>query len=272
MSEADVIAATPRPHTTESLARDFRAAGLGAGDHVMVHVALSRIGWIAGGAGALIAALQDVVTPDGTLLMPAHTGNNSDPALWQNPPVPADWVQTIRDHMPPFDPARTPTYALGTVAELFRTLPGVLRSTHPHVSCASWGRLADVLTRDHPLEQGEGPLSPIGRLYDCDGRVLLIGVGHDSNTSLHLAEYLADYPGKSTQTQGAAVMQDGQRQWVTYQTLEVDTDDFPVVGAAFEASAGLTPGKLGNAELRLMRQRPLVDFATTWMTTHRGRS
>ncbi|MCX7301084.1 MAG: AAC(3) family N-acetyltransferase [Rhodobacterales bacterium] len=271
MSEAEVSARTPYPHTTASLARDLRAGGLGAGDHVMVHVALSSIGWIVGGAGALIQALQDVVTPDGTILMPAHTPANSDPALWQNPPVPADWVPVIRDNMPAYDPARSACRELGAVADLFRSLPDVRRSPHPHVSCAAWGRLADVLTHDHPLEQAEGPLSPIGRLYDCDGRVLLIGVGHDNNTSLHLAEYRADYPGKTTHTQGAAVMHDGQRRWVIYQTLAVDSDDFPHAGAAYEASAGLTPGKLGNADLRLMQQRPLVDFATAWMTTHRGR-
>jgi aminoglycoside 3-N-acetyltransferase len=56
----------------------------------------------------------------------------------------------------------------------------------------------------------------LSRLYDLDGSVLLLGVDHDNNTSLHLAEYRADWPGKAYVTSGAAMLVDGERQWVSF--------------------------------------------------------
>jgi aminoglycoside 3-N-acetyltransferase len=40
-------------------------------------------------------------------------------------------------------------------------------------------------------------------------------------------------------------------------------------GAAFEVAVGLSTGQVGDATARLTPQRPLVDFATDWMETHR---
>jgi aminoglycoside 3-N-acetyltransferase len=82
---------------------------------------------------ALIQALMDVVTPEGTLVMPAFTGDNSDPADWSHPPVPEAWWPVIRAQTPAFDPAITPTHMMGRIAEAFRTWPRTIRSEHPQV-------------------------------------------------------------------------------------------------------------------------------------------
>lgn len=58
----------------------------------------------------------------------------------------------------------------------------------------------------------------------------------DHPATLHLAEYRADYPGKEWATQGAPVMIDGERQWVTFEDLEGDSDDFEAIGKAFAAA------------------------------------
>ncbi len=146
MTELETIQNIPTPRTRETLAADLRALGLRAGAVVIVHSSLSAIGWVSGGSVAVVQALMDVLTPTGTLVMPTHTGDLSDPSFWQNPPVPEAWWDIIRDTMPAFDPEVTPTRGMGRIVETFRTWPGVLRSSHPQVSFAAWGQHAEFIT------------------------------------------------------------------------------------------------------------------------------
>lgn len=269
MPEGSTIDPNFPPLTIDMLAEQLSACGLKAGDHVIVHSSLSSLGWVVGGTVALIEALMRVVTPDGTIMMPTHTNDNSDPAQWQHPPVPLAWWSIIREHMPPFDPDHTPTREIGRVAENFRRWRGAVRSTHPQVSFAAWGRYAQFLTDNHTLEYPLGEGSPLARLYDIDGSVLLIGVDHDRNTSLHLAEYRTTWPSRKTMDQSFAMLVDGQRQWVTYPDVDFSSEDFNQIGTAYEESVGYTPAQVGKATVRLHKQRPLVDFAVDWMSKNR---
>jgi aminoglycoside 3-N-acetyltransferase len=109
--------------------------------------------------------------------------------------------------------------------------------------------------------------SPVGAVYRLDGDVLLLGVDHSSNTSLHLAEYrLPDPPRRWV---GSAVRTPGGQAWTRWQDVDTDEGDFDQLGAAFEATGGTRRGPVGAAECRLMRQRTLVDFAMDWLTAHR---
>ncbi len=260
--------------TTDSLTRDLLTLGLQPGMTLIAHSSMKSLdGWVCGGPVAVIQALQRVLTADGTLVMPTQTSELSDPAGWSRPPVPETWWETIRQTMPPYDPDFTPTRQMGAIAECFRKAPGVLRSAHPQVSFAAWGKHAAALTADHALPNGLGETSPLGTMYRLDSWVLLLGVSHENNTSLHLAEYRAHYPGKTTITAGAPILVDGQRQWVTFPDIDYDSDDFHAVGTAFEAVAGTAAvvrvGAVAGAECRLMRQRALVDFAVDWMEQNR---
>ncbi len=267
MPEADVIQRTNAPLTVESLAEQFAACGLAAGQTVLVHSAMSQIGWIAGGPEAVILALLRVLGSSGTLMMPSHSASNTDPARWQNPPVPPEWVPIIRAHMPAYNPATTPTREMGAIAELFRTWPGVLRSDHPIGSFAARGPDAQTLVAGHTLHDMFGETSPLGKLYALDGYVLLLGVGHGNNTSLHLAENRAQWPGKRTISEGTAMRVEGVRQWVSFEMLQPDAEDFETIGAAFEQ--GVPQPRVGNATVRFFRQRPIVDFAVKWMQDNR---
>ncbi|MBK8022109.1 MAG: AAC(3) family N-acetyltransferase [Chloroflexi bacterium] len=270
MSEVDTIDfSRPGPSTVTTLMADLHAAGLKAGDIVLVHSALSKIGWVAGGPVAVVQALMRILTPDGTLMMPTHTGDNSDPAYWVAPPVPESWWSIIRDEMPAYDPAITPTRAMGAIVEAFRTFRGVVRSAHPAVSFAAWGRYAHELTAEHHPEVDLGEGSPLARLYDHDGYVMLIGVDHGNNTSLHLAEYRAQFPWARWEPQGAAMLVNGQRRWVSYRRMDFSDHDFAAMGAEYEREIGYRPSRLGQAELRLLRQRPLIDYAVSWLKAHR---
>lgn len=269
VSEADAIAATPRPVTTASLLSDLRSLGVSAGDVVIVHTKMSSLGWVAGGAQAVVEALLAAVGPAGTLVMPTQSGQLSDPAAWENPPVPPEWVEIIRAETTAYDPHLTPTRAMGQVVECFRSHPATRRSAHPTLSLAANGPQAEQIVGAHPLTAGLGDGSPLQALYDLDARVLLLGAGHENNTSLHLAEYRAAFPGKSWSTVGAPVLVDGVRQWVSYDDLDLDSDDFATIGDAFAATGAERSGRVGVGTARLSRVREIVDFAVDWMESNR---
>lgn len=269
MPEKDTISEHHSPATVESLEAQLRALGVCAGQVLLVHSSLSALGWVVGGAQAVIAALLNVCTDSGTLVMPAQTGANSEPAHWQDPPVPEAWWQTIRDHMPAFNRRLSPTRMMGAIAELFRCVPDVRRSDHPTCSFCAWGRYSHAITAEHRLNSKLGEDSPLARVYDLEGQVLLLGVGHDRNTSLHLSEYRADWPGKRTDRQGAAVQFGEGRQWVQFDDLHLDSDDFATIGAEFDQSGGGVRGTVGQAQAHLMDQRVLVDFGTDWISRNR---
>lgn len=256
------------PHTVQSLRSDLRALGLRPGDVVLTHSSARSLGFVVGGAQAIVQALLDVIGPDGTLVVPAHTSDNCDPASWTNPPVPRAWWPVIREQAPGFDPSRTPSRWMGIVAETVRTWPDASRSHHPRLSFAALGPQAASITGTHQLDDALGEHSPLGSIYRLDGKVLLLGCGHDSNTSLHLAEWRQKSPPRGVV--GASVRRpDGTTEWMSWTDVLENEDDFAELGAAFEAAAGLSIGRVGSGTARLMSQRVLVDFATTWMATHR---
>ncbi|BBH19175.1 AAC(3) family N-acetyltransferase [Paenibacillus baekrokdamisoli] len=259
------------PATVSSLTEDFTGLGVAKGMTLLVHSSLKSLNrWIVGGPPAVIHALEEAIGEEGTLVMPTHTSDLSDPTLWENPPVPKAWWDTIRKEMPAFDRDLTPTWGMGAVAECFRKQDGTHRSNHPQVSFAARGPEALFITGDHSLPYGLGEQSPLARLYDRNAWVLLIGVNHDNNTSLHLAEYRSDYPHKKQTKLETACKVNGQREWVSFDDISFDTEDFIEIGQAFEQASGLVRiGTIGDATVRLMPQRELVDYAKYWMDSYR---
>ena len=253
----------------EDIMEALKQVGVTKGQSIMVHTSLSSLGFVCGGAQVVIEALLESVEEEGTIMMPTQSWKNLDPTTGVHWEEPEEWWQTIRDHWPAYDKKITPTNTMGAVAEMFRSWPGTQRSDHPARSVAAWGKDAEYLTKDHDLSNIFGEGSPIGKLYEIDGYVLLIGVGYDKNTSLHLADVRADYPGKHNCTEYSAIMENGKRVWKSYDTLFVDGEDFEQIGEAFEAEQKVWKASLGNGMVTLMRQRDVVDFAVKWIEKNR---
>jgi aminoglycoside 3-N-acetyltransferase len=270
MPESDIISDNTLPLTVDSLAEQFVACGLVAGQTVLVHSSMSKMGWITGGPVAVIQALLRVLTPSGTLMMPTHTNANTDPTYWQHPPVPESWWPIIQQHSPAFDPAITPTREMGCIPELFRTWPGALRSSHPIGSFAALGPNAAYLTANHSLEDMFGENSPVGKLYALDGYIMLLGVDHGNDTSLHLAEFRANWPGKRKINEGTSMFVNGVRQWVNFEMFDLETNDFNQIGDSYEAQYHIPRHRVGQAEVRFMKQRPFIDYAVQWMEMNRN--
>ena len=163
----------------ERLVADLRALGIAPGDSVLTHASLSRIGFVPGGAETVVRALVEAVGPDGTALFPAHTGNPDISP--ENPPV--------------FDVRTSPTLNIGAVPEAARRYPGALRSLQPTHSVTAIGARAAWFIEGHEFSETPcGPGSPYDKLCTAGGKILLLGCDHESDTSIHMVEELAEVP------------------------------------------------------------------------------
>jgi aminoglycoside 3-N-acetyltransferase len=260
-------------HSQEAIARDLRQLGLQLGATVLVHASLKSMGWVEGGAAAAVASLRGVLGSAGTLVVPTGTADNSDssrPHLAKVYGMDKRELQRYYDAMPGFDPASTPSTGMGAIAEAVRTAPGASRSRHPQSSFAALGALAKAVTGDHAESCHLGESSPLGRLYDLDAQVLLLGVGYESCSAFHLAEYRYA-PGPPIRTYRCVVMRDGMRRWHEYEDVDLDDRDFGEVGREFDATGAPRRGVVAESSCRLFALRSAVDFAVGWMRHHRER-
>ena len=174
-----------RPITKNEIIGALYSVGMEKGHTVMVHTSMSAMGYVCGGAQTVIEALIEVVGDEGTIMMPTQSWKNLDPEDGVHWDVEKEYWQVIRENWPAYDKRITPTNTMGAVAEAFRQWPGTLRSDHPARSVAAWGRHAEYLVETHDLSNIFGDGSPIGKLYELNGKVLLMGVGYDNLNSRH---------------------------------------------------------------------------------------
>lgn len=256
--------------TKGQLVRDFRRLGVKPGQTLLVHASLRSLGWVSGGAGAVLSALRQALGPDGNIVVPASTETNSLTSRKHRERIAqmtANQAKRYREEMPAFDRDATKSGA-GAIAEKVRKGEGAVRSDHPQSSFAAIGPEAAYLMADHQLHSHLGDDSPLAKLYKMDALVLMIGVGYRSCTAFHLAEYRYR-PEPAKQTYACVVNIDGKRRWIAYRDVVLDDREFENIGKALEAEMSTGLGNVGNAECRLMPLSNAVDFAVKWMARHR---
>jgi aminoglycoside N3'-acetyltransferase len=226
-----------RPLSRNEVVDQLRALGVQRGGVLLVHTSFRAVRPVEGGPAGLIAALREALGPEGTLVTPAWTGSDEEP----------------------FDPATTPASEdLGVVPDTFWRLPGVLRSQHPFAFAAAGPRAERILADPLPLPP-HIHASPVGRVYDLDGQVLLLGVGHDADTSLHLAELMSAVPYGTPKS--ITVLQDGRPVKVDYHENDHCCQRFSLADGWLRERGFQAEGRVGHATARLFRARDVVTVA-----------
>ncbi|MDQ3426610.1 MAG: AAC(3)-VI family aminoglycoside N-acetyltransferase [Gemmatimonadota bacterium] len=217
------------------MVEQFRGLGVEEGGVLLVHTSYRAVRPVPGGPAGLIAALRHALGSNGTLVMPSWGGDDDAP----------------------FDPTATPvTPDLGVVADTFWRLPGVVRSAQ-FFAFAAAGPEARRITADPLPLPPHNPSSPVGRVHELDGQVLLLGIGHDANTTLHLSELLAGVPYRVPR-HCTVLGEDGRPLRVDYGENDHCCQRFALADEWLRARGLQREGQVGHANARLMRSRDVV--------------
>jgi aminoglycoside 3-N-acetyltransferase len=266
-----LVGKTVGHQTRQSVAADLRGLGVRPGQVLLVHASMRSLGWVRGGAEAVVAALRDVIGSEGTLVVGTGTSGNSDTSrlyLDRTAGMTAEQVSRYKAAMPSFDPASTPSEGMGRIAEQVRTTPEAVRSAHPQSSFAALGPMAGKLADGHALDCHLGESSPVARMYEIGAWILLLGTGYSACSAFHLAEYryVADPP---TRSYRCVITVAGRAVWHEYRDVVLDDREIDDLGADIERTDLPIRGRVGQATCRLLPIAATVDFATEWLRRHR---
>jgi aminoglycoside 3-N-acetyltransferase len=225
-----------------SLTAQLRSLGVQPGGVLLVHTSFRAVRPVEGGPTGLIQALREALGLWGTLVMPS----------WGS------------DDEQPFDTGVTPAAAdLGIVADTFWRLSGVVRSRHSF-AFAAVGPEAERITADPLPLPPHQPASPVGRVHDLDGQVLLLGVGHDANTTLHLAELVAGVPYRVSK-HCTVREEDGRLVRVEYGENDHCCQRFALADDWLRERGLQREGRVGQAHARLLRSHDLITVARDYL-------
>jgi aminoglycoside 3-N-acetyltransferase len=223
----------------------FREVGLNPRQPVIVHAALSTTGQIRGGAetvlGALLAMARGVMAPTftyDTMIIP-EVGPVNNAMTYGMGGARNRNAEFFRPDMPA-DPS------MGILPETIRKHPDALRSMHPILSFAGIGVESALRAQTY-----EEPMAPIGQLTRENGIVLLIGVDHTANTSIHYGEVLA-----------------GRKQFVRWALTPQGVRECPHFNGCSEGFEQAAPylepitrsTRLGSATIKAIQLAPMVQI------------
>jgi aminoglycoside 3-N-acetyltransferase len=219
--------------TREQLAEQLRRqCGIRSGQILIAHSSLSSLGQVAGGAAAVVGALQDALTPEGTLLMPVFSHPTAD-RIWR-------MGQT---------PSRT-----GAITEAFRTAPGVVRSFNATHSVAAWGKRAAEFTAGHEKTSPLGPDSPFHIAAKAGAEVMMIGCSLKSCSLVHVSEAILRVPYLGKVCYGGyekpiqAFAADGRQLEFKNTDMPTDSAGFLALQAELDRRGKIQHVQLGSAE------------------------
>jgi aminoglycoside 3-N-acetyltransferase len=228
----------------EQIAEALQTLGLHTGNIVFVHSSLSSIGYVEGGADAVVDAFLDVLGSTGTLVVPTFTFSHGGTPN------------------PVFDPIRDPS-EMGRITEVTRRRPGARRSCHLLHSVAALGPHAEDITAVH------GPSAwaadgPFWKLYELNAHILMLGVPYLRCTFFHVIEQLVQVRYRQWRKVDARVQEpDGRKRPLPAFSYSPRPgfvgNDFNKFGAMLEERGLAQVGAVGNAVTRRFRARDALE-------------
>ena len=225
------------PYTRERLIQDFTNLGIEKGDTLFIHSSFKSLGPVEGGAGTVIAALEETVGQDGLILMPTFS-----------------LLPSREERVASWDVATTPS-TVGWLTEFFRQMPGTYRSDHYSHAIAARGKDAEAFVADHlnqagyqspwdlhPWGKTYGTHSPMFRAYKSDAKLLMLGVDYNTSTYIHLVEVIH---------WNKRFTDDSQATFIGLNR--------PKLGVFWDALGQLRQGKVGDSDCRLFHINTYVN-------------
>ncbi len=232
------------------LVSDFKDLGLQAGDTVLVHSSYKSFGGVEGGPQDVIEALLEVLTPEGTLIMPAFNFDFNKGKPWD---------------------VRTSPSQMGIITEIARTDPRFKRVFHPIYSFSIAGKHADELTRNHYKSSYERT-SVFGRLRDLDGKIMVIGLSYNNSmTFFHHIEQMEGVDYRFIKYFTGEVTDENGNTWVdTFDMLVRDLDKgvhtmVDPMGALLEERGFIQSCRIGEADVKLMKANDVYRITAVEM-------
>jgi aminoglycoside 3-N-acetyltransferase len=235
------------------LSGGFERLGLKPGMTVMVHSSLSSFGKVRGGADKVIACIQKAITDKGKLIMPTFTYQCGYGSIQP--------LETIRSKA--FSMATPAVRAIGIIPETFRKKPNVFRSFHPIFSFAFWGRNAKELSDSYAMADSLTVQSPLGKLLEDDGYLLLLGVDLSVASLVHAAEYSANVPYSEYRHYFGIQGKDGKNTMAHLRTTGHSEEFRLLEGLLFAGAVPFSTQTIGRSTCRLVKARELFDAAVS---------
>jgi len=236
--------------TKEDIKAGLRQLGLKKGDVVGVHSSLSSFGYVEGGAGAVVDALLEVVDEEGSIVMPTYSTNTMAVEIT---PEEAKMGVALKFKILPYDPKENPC-STGIISETFRKRKGAVRGLDPVTSVASMGAKAKELARGRWK-----------RLLELDGYILLMGVGLERCSAMHLAEERVQLPPhilKRITPPKWFLEKYPEEEW------EIEYGPYPDFAKMEDPcikNGIMKTVKVGEATLKLVRLRELIDLYAEYL-------
>ena len=223
----------------EEIISQLRSLGVPTDKPVTVHSSLRAIGEVEGRGEGLLDILIEYVTSDGGLLcIPAHT-----------------WHRCGGNGQITLDVCSNDV-CIGTLAKIASTYKNVHRTLNPTHSLAIFGddeKAASFSSLDDSLVSSSDPKGCLGSFIDRNGCVLLIGVGQEKNTFLHVVEDLNNVSNRLSEPYPASVkLANGSiiekpLKLIAPRGIGDVSRNYPKLEPAFRQGGAIKYGKIGIA-------------------------
>ncbi len=236
--------------TKKDIVDGLKRVGLKTGANVIVHSSLSAFGRVDGGADSVVDALIETVGDSGTIVMPCFT---------------YDWQPGQK-----FDWSKAQSTWTGKIPTTFGQRPGTKRGKHPLYDVSVRGPLADwvIKVNDYiPMGWGENKL--YYQWKDKNGSVLLLGVDHNANSTIHICQELADVPyiankkpmSQMTLAELMALPREKQEEIIELHMSTMETEkDFNLIEPILEAQKAIWKTTIGKAAIRYMYSKDVIEY------------